>query len=280
MPLRTIATFAIAVVLGLIAVVLINMYMGSSRKSQVAQTQAGVGAPVVVAAAAIGRGATLQPTQLKVVNYPAGSVPSGSFQTVAQVAPTAKDQQRVAMRDVAVDEPILSTTVSAPGGKLSMSTELDPGMQAITLRSNDITGVAGFVLPGDRVDIMLSRGIGKGESQSSVTQVVAQNMKVMAVDQVDDEQQSKPIVSRSITLEVTPEQAQQMVQAQTMGMLSLALRHVQDTAPDTRLATTAAAFGFSSPVTVNGKPVRRRPRGPEVRVTRATETTVYQLGAR
>lgn len=278
MPLRTIATFAIAIVLGLIAVVLINAYMGSTRKAQVAQVQAGVGAPVVVASAPITRGAVIQPTQLKVVNYPAGSVPAGSFTAINQLT-GGKDQQRIATRDLGVDEPVLKTRVTDPGAKLTMASELDPGMQAVTFRTGDVQGVAGFVFPNDRVDILLSRTVANG--RLPLTQVIAQNVRIMGIDQSDDQEQSKPAVVKAITVEVTPEQAQQITLAATMGTVSLSLRHVQDTAPITKVATTAVSFGFFSAPS-EGKPmtgghVRRGPRGPEVRVTRGTETTAYQL---
>jgi pilus assembly protein CpaB len=273
MPLRTIATFAIAIVLGLIAVVLINVYMGSTKKAQVAQVQAGVGSPVVVAQAPISRGGVIQPTQLKVVNYPAGSVPAGAFTTIAQLT-GGKDQQRIALRDLGPDEPVLASRVTAPGGKLNLATELSPGMQAVTFHSSDIQGVAGFVLPNDRVDIMLSRTVGE---KLPITQVIMENIRVLGVDQSDDQEQSKPVVAHAMTVEVTPEQAQQITLAQTMGTVSLALRHVDDTAPITRLATTAVAFGYFAPPRPPQEHGGVVAHGPTVRVTRGTDTTAYQL---
>jgi pilus assembly protein CpaB len=278
MPLRTIATFAIAIVLGLVAVVLINVYMGGTRKAQVAQAQAGVGSPVVVAQAPISRGGIIQPAQLKVVNYPAGSVPAGAFTTISQLT-GGKDQQRIALRDLGPDEPVLATRVTLPGGKLNLATELSPGMQAVTFHSSDVAGVGGFVLPNDRVDVMLSRSVGGGDHAMPLTQVIAENIRVLGVDQSDDQEQSKPVVAKAITIEVTPEQAQQITLAQSMGSVSLALRHVDDTAPVTRLATTAVSFGFFQaprPPAADGH-ARAVRKGPEIRVTRGTDTTAYQL---
>jgi len=110
-----------------------------------------------------------------------------------------------------------------------------------------------------------------------LTQVIAENIRVLGVDQSDDQEQNKPVVAKAITIEVTPEQAQQITLAQTMGAVTLALRHVDDTAPITRLATTAVSFGYfqpPKPPAPRGTVVRR---GPEVRVTRGTDTTAYQL---
>ncbi|HEY2177302.1 MAG TPA: Flp pilus assembly protein CpaB [Caulobacteraceae bacterium] len=279
MPLRTIATFAIAVVLGIIAVVLINVYMGSSRKAQPTQVAAGTGSAVVVAAAPITRGAVIQPAQLKIVNYPAAAVPTGAFTSVAQLT-GGKDVQRVALRDLGPDEPVLATRVSAPGGKLNMASELDPGTQAISIRTSDVAGVGGFVLPNDRVDILMSRQVGH---DTPITQVVAENVRVLGVDQVDDQEANKPIVVKTATIEVTPQQAQSITLAQTMGALSMALRHVTDTEPVGRLVTTAATFGFyggGAPRPVHAVIRHVGPALPTVRVTRSTDTSVYQLSAR
>jgi pilus assembly protein CpaB len=279
MPLRTIATFAIAIVLGLLAVVLINSYIGSAKKAQPTQgaTPAGVGVlPVVVAATPIQRGVVIQPQSLKVVQYPAGSVPTNAFTAVSQLTSADKTQQRVALRDLAVDEAVLPTRVSQPGGKLRLATELDPGMQAVTLRTSDIQGVAGFVFPDDRVDLLLSRAVGSGDKSVGVTQVIAENVRVIGIDQSDDQEQTKPNVVKAITFEVTPEQAQSLTLAQTLGSVSLSLRHVQDAAPVNRLVTTAASFGFFSAPT----PHKVRPTGPTVRVTRGADTSVVELSSR
>ncbi len=275
MPLRTIATFAIAIVLGLIAVVLIQVYIGSSHKAQVAQVQAGVGSPVVVASAPITRGVVITPQLLKVVNYPTGSVPQGAFTSPAQLT-GGKDVQRIALRDLNPDEPVLASRVTSPGAKLSMATEIDPGMQAVTLSSDAIRGVAGFVFPNDRVDLLMSRTVGKSENGMGITQVIAENVRILGIDQSDDQEQNKPTVTKAITIEVTPEQAQATTLAQSIGSVSLSLRHVQDTAPVGRLVTTAASFGFFAPPS-EPKKTAEGPRGPTVRVTRGAETSVVQL---
>ena len=276
MPLRTIATFAIAIVLGLIAVVLINVYTGSSRKA-VAPVATGSGAPVVVAAVPIARGTVVQPALLKVVNFPAGAAPANGFTTVTAFN-GGKDTQRIAIANIGANAPVLQSGLTPPGAKLDMATEIDPGMQAVTLRTNDVAGVGGFILPEDRVDILLSRSVGQN-SKLGVTQVVAQNVRVLGVDQQDDAGSNKPVVVKAITIEVTPEQAQSITLAQNVGTVSLALRHIQDTAPVTRIATTAAAFGFTAPRAPGGRRAARS-HLPTVRVTRATDTTEYQLSAR
>jgi len=218
----------------------------------------------------------IAPQLLKVVNYPAGSVPANAFSAVNQLTSADKTQQRIALRDLSPDEPVLQNRVTKPGENLNLATELDPGMQAVTLRTSDIQGVAGFVFPNDRVDLLLTRTVGSGDHQVAVTQVFAENVRVIAIDQSDDQEQTKPSVSKSITFEITPEQAQSLTLAQTIGTVSLSLRHVQDAAPVNRLVTTQASFGFFAAPTVH----KAKPMGPTVRVTRGAETSVVELSSR
>ena len=122
-------------------------------------------------------------------------------------------------------EPILAARVTAPGQRAKLSTILGDGMKAVTIRVNDVLGVAGFVLPGDRVDILLMTGGG----QNAYVDVLLQGVKVLAIDQVSNEQADRPIVSRSVTLEVNTEQSQKLVLAANVGTLALTLRNVSST---------------------------------------------------
>jgi pilus assembly protein CpaB len=275
MSLRAIATLVIAVVLGLAAVLILNTVVTHAPKP-VASNAAPTAppAPVVVAAKPIARGVMLTADLLKVEGFPAGSAPQGAFGTVAQVTgPGTKDTQRLAIRDLSPGEPVLATRVTKPGEKINLSDIIEPGMQAVALRTNDIQGVAGFILPGDHVDVFLAR--------NGFVQVVVENLKVVGIDQNDNDETSGSAVGKAITVEVTPQQAQTITLAQTLGTVSFSLRHVQDSARLTRLATSAAALDLRRP-----PPVRPRPAVPPgenygvVRVTRATDTTVYQLSAR
>lgn len=268
MSLRAIATLVIAVVLGLAAVLIINSLVNRGPKAPVTATVAAPATTVVVAAKPIARGVTLTPDLLKLVDFPKDTVPENAFTTIAQLT-GPKDVQRIATRDLGPGEPVLSTRVTPPGGKLNLSDALTQGMQAVTLRTNDVQGVAGFVLPGDHVDLLLTRG--------PIVQVILENIKVVAIDQNNNEETNVPAVVKAITLEVTPSQAQTVTLAQTLGTVSLSLRHVQDSGRVRRIATSATALDL--------KPPRRRTeKSPYdygvVRVTRATDTTVYQLSSR
>jgi pilus assembly protein CpaB len=241
MSIRTLATLGVAVLLGLIAVVLVRSYLGNARTTVVQSDNAGKTVPIVVAAAPLARGAVLQPDVLKLVNYPQDAAPVEAFHTVADVI-GSDNNQRVALRAMVVNEPILSGNVSGAGGRLGMSGVVAPGMRAVSLRTNDVAGVGGFVLPGDRVDILLTRTTGT-EQSSSVTQILAENVRVLAIDQSDNVEADKPVVAKVVTVEVTPDQAQTVSLAQTVGQVTLTLRHVADDAPLTRKTTTVSDLG-------------------------------------
>src|SRR5689334_18986411 len=160
--MRAIATLAAAIFLGLIAVVLTRSYLSNAvRTNPAVATSTGLAIPVVVAAANVPRGGVLQAAMLKVVPYPMDGAPAGAFHAIADVTGGA-GQQRLALRSMVANEPILPGNISGPGGKLNLSGSVAAGMRAVSLRSNDVAGVGGFVLPGDRVDILLTRAGGSG----------------------------------------------------------------------------------------------------------------------
>ena len=244
MSIRTIATFAVAIFLGLIAVFLTRSII-ANRQTEAVPAAAGAGmVPVVVAAEPLGRGEPVEAGKLRVVNFPVDAVPADAFQSIPQLLGGGT---RLAMGTIAKNEPILAAMVTSPGGKLAMSTELTPGMRAVSIKSGDVAGVAGFVLPGDRVDVLLTRTMGGqgNDNANSLTQVIAEDVRVLAVDQTDDEGANKPVVAKTVTVEVTPDQAQKISLGDSVGTISLALRHVADSALITRDATTVRDLGFA-----------------------------------
>jgi pilus assembly protein CpaB len=270
MPIRTVATLAVAVFLGLIAVFLVRNYLASASAKQ---PEVALTVPVVVASSPIERGKTVEAAGLKTVNYPADAVPAGAFRSVSDLTGASADK-RVAIRTISANEPILADKISGPGGRMILSTTLTPGMRAVSLRSNDVAGVAGFILPGDRVDILLTRPVGEGQ----VTQVVADNVRVLGVDQTADDSADKPQVARAVTVEVKPDQAQAISLAQAVGQVSLSLRQVSDDTPLSKRATTVADLGSFGPrPVVTRAVVRARPAGQEVHVFRGVEASGYRI---
>jgi pilus assembly protein CpaB len=276
MSIRTIATIAVSILFGLIAVFLLQNYIRGQRVADQSQAVLAGTAPVVVAAQPIARGVALGPQLLKVVRYPQNSVPPGALSDLAQVS---QGGTRLALRPIAANEPILADRVTTPGSKLSLSAMMTPGMRAVTFRSDDVAGVAGFVLPGDRVDVLLTRTI----HEATVTQVLGQNVKILAVDQLADEAANQPVVARALTIEVTPQFAQTIRLAQSVGSVSLALRQIGDEAPVLKTVATLRDLGIVEPAPkatpvsyASGSRRRVTPEEP-IRVTRGTTTTLYTV---
>jgi pilus assembly protein CpaB len=185
--------------------------------------------PVVVVKTRLAFGTAIEKEYLRVAAWPTANVPRGSFQKIEDVV--RGDEKRVALQPVELDEPLLESKVSGFGGRASLSTVIDPTMRASTIRVNDVNGVAGFVLPGDRVDVLLTRDPESNSARATrggelVTDILLQNVKVLAIDQVADVKKDTPSVAKAVTLEVDPTQAQKLVLAQQVGTLSLALRNI------------------------------------------------------
>jgi len=286
MPIRTVATLAVAVLFGIVAVILVQTWLGRQRQADVSSAALAGTVPVLVAAQPIERGAILQPAALKIVRFPQGAAPVGALSTLAEASAGG---QRLALRPIVANEPILQSKITMPGGKVNLSASMTPGMRAVTFRANDVAGVAGFVLPGDRVDVLVTRDVGAGGASGGgstyVTQVLADNLKVLGVDQSDDDTSTKPVVVKAITLEVTPEQAQVISLAQAVGTVSLSLRQVGDQAAvDKRITTVFDLGGYRARVaTAAPSAPRARPSraagtpGLKINVTRGVTTTDYAV---
>lgn len=290
---RSLVALLAAVLMGLFVVVLVRGYVNSTRSTQAQQAANTAAVPVVVAAGPIPRGTQLTPAMLKVVHFPADAAPDGSFgSTQALLADT---EPRRALRPLSPNEPILSNRVSSSTTRLNLSAALGDGMRAVSVRVNDVAGVGGFVLPGDRVDVLLTRAA-EGD-KPAITQVLAENVMVLGVDQSDDDEADKPVVARAVTLEVSPDQAQTISLGGVVGTVSLALRKIEDGALQSPAMITTADLGLPgrravfTPVAATyasaprARPARSpspsAPRGPapvEIKVTRGTETSAYSVG--
>jgi pilus assembly protein CpaB len=273
MNIRTLATVAVAVMLGLVATLLVRSYVhrapGAGQAAASVPTQT-----VVVAARAIERGEPLAADAVKIVSYPANVTPAGAYTTLA--AMTGAQGVRRALQPLAVNQPILQSEVSGPRANGGISVVLAPGLRAISVRTNDVTGVGGFVLPGDRVDVLVARPTGGEAALNTLAQTIAQNVRVMGVDQMS--QTDKPVVTKAVTLEVSPDQAQSITLAQTVGTISLSLRNETDDARPAATATTVSDLGGAP----RHAPIARRtaaepaPQG-LVRVTRGVESRDYAV---
>ncbi len=174
---------------------------------------------VVVAAGPLRFGTELNASHLKEVTWPADAIPPGSIATVAEFLKAA--ERRVVLNPIDANEPILAAKVTGPGQRATLSALIAPGMTAVSIPLSETQGIAGLVMPGDRVNVMLTRTLEKDESYIDT---LLQNVRVVAVDQGMDQRNEKPAAIRSATLEVMPQDAKRLALAGTVGSLSLALK--------------------------------------------------------
>lgn len=130
------------------------------------------------------------------------------------------------LRVIEQGEPISRNKITGFGQEAGMAARLGEGFRAFTIRVDVASGVSGFLTPSDRVDVFWS-GRFRGEA---VTRLIMENMQLIAVDQISDQDRSRPVVARTITVRATPQQAAVLAQAQTSGQLSLSLRGIGDVA--------------------------------------------------
>lgn len=229
MRFTTIISLGVSIVLAIAAVFGVRSYLAGQRDLLNLQTSVPTPAQkntIVVAAQPLRFGRLVEPTSLKVIDWPAGTVPEGAFKTIDEViGDTGK--QRYVMAAVEKDEPLLSSKITGPGQRATLSATLGPDMKAVSIRVNDVLGVAGFVLPGDRVDVMLTRERKDDNNENtSYIDVLLQGVRVLAVDQSADDRTDKPNVVKTITFEVSTTEAQKLALAANVGTLSLALRNI------------------------------------------------------
>jgi len=181
-------------------------------------------ATVVVAAAQIPFGTVFNEDNIAEIPWTGGQLPDGSF---ARKIDLLKDGRRVALAPMEKSEIILRPKVTAPGQRASLSVLLEEGQRAVTVRVDDVRGVAGFILPGDRVDVVLLRSETRQGDTENSADILLEYVKVLAIDQLLNERPDQPTVAtvaKAVTLQVNPAQAQKLLLAGNIGKLSLVLR--------------------------------------------------------
>ena len=237
---------AAAGVIGIIAVIVANSWFSGMETQQEAVSGSEQGSTqIVVATQPLAFGSALSEQNLRLANWPAGSVPQGAFTSIEQ----ALQDGRVALRPIVPGEPVLAHKVSGADGRATLAALLPPGMRAVSVPVDAIRGVAGFVLPGTAVDVILTRqmgGAGAGNDDLR-SDVILENVQVLAVDQVSDDSSGEPRVSQTATLAVSLADAQRLALAEGLGTVSLALRNTREIAlapaveGQTAFATTVTA---------------------------------------
>jgi pilus assembly protein CpaB len=233
-----------AVVFGLLAVFIAQVWLNNQASLQARNapkpTQI-ASQTVVVAKQPLRFGTELNASMLHEVPWPSDSLPAGAF---AKISDVMSGGRRVVLAAIEANEPVLALKITGAGQRATLSALVKPGMKAVTIRVNDVEGVGGFVLPGDHVDVVLTRQLEKG---SATTQVVLQNTRVLAVDQTADDRAAKATVAKSVTLEVDTVEAQKLWLASSVGSLSLLLRKAGETAETKTRKVTLNDLGTNEP---------------------------------
>ena len=230
MRASTLVMIGFAVLFGLLAVFIAQTWLNSQAEARLrsleAQNQKTPVATktIVVAAKPLRYGMELGADALRELPWSLEALPRGAFSKISDLLSGGK---RVVLAPVEINEPVLSLKVTGPGQRATLSSLVAEGMKAVTIRVNDVEGVGGFVLPGDRVDVVLTRQTDKDKAS---TEIVLQNTRVLAVDQSADTSSDKPTVAKAVTLEVSTDQAQRVWLASSVGNLSLLLRKAGETA--------------------------------------------------
>lgn len=249
---RTLIVVAVALVAALAASY--GVYLAISRipvrEVEVATRQA------VVAAKNLRMGEVLTKDSVKLVNWPAATPLAGGFDTIEAVL------DRGLIANVAENEPLMESKVAPREAGGGLPPSIPPGMRAMSVRVNEVIGVAGFVIPGTRVDVMVIMR----QQEQGMARVVVSNVQVLTAgtryDQENANGESKPIPSTVVTLLVTPEDAERIALAANDGSLMLSLRNPLDVAPtESKGVRTASLFGDAPRPAASGRPgpARRAP---------------------
>jgi pilus assembly protein CpaB len=214
--IKAFALLLVAIVLGLAAAVYANNWIGQRAKVSANK--------VVVAAVDIPAGGRIEPEMLATVDWPSSALPAGS------VSDPALLKTRVVKLDVVRGEAIIEGKLAPTGTKGGLSAVITEGKRAMTVRVNDVVGVAGFALPGNYVDILVHaqrEGEGKGEAKP-ISKTVLEHVLVLAVAQEASRDDTKPKVVNAVTLELSLADSEKLDLARSIGTLSLALRNQSD----------------------------------------------------
>ena len=197
---------------------------------------------VIVAATDLQLGQELKPEDVRIVEWPSGSVPDTSFNSADEV------MGRGVIAPMVQNEPILSTKLASKEMGVGLPPIIPSGMRALSVRVNDVVGVAGYVLPGTRVDVIAT--VNPTQQQTDVTsKVILTNVLVLAsgtkIEQ--DTEKGKPMAVSVVTLLVDPSESERLTLASTEGKIQLALRNPTDkTAPLTAGVRPAALLGYAA----------------------------------
>jgi pilus assembly protein CpaB len=232
-------------------------YQMTARGARESKPDPGEMTDLVTASRPLPIGSTIKPDDLKLRKVPPAQFPAGAFHKVEEVI------DRAVMSNILQDEPVLEGRLAARGSGMGLAPIIPVGMRAVTVRVNDVVSVAGFVLPGMRVDVLVT-GRPPG-SDDSMTTTVLQNILVLSAGTtIQPDTRGQAIQAPNVTLLVTPEQAQEITLASAEGRIQLILRNSSDQKIEATAASgTSELYGHKAPARQLAQAVSRpapRPR--------------------
>jgi pilus assembly protein CpaB len=216
---------------------------------------------VVVAAMDIPFGTRIEARHLRSLDLPPGAEPPHSFREIKQV------EGKVTTASLLAGEIVMAGRVVDSASGSALSAIVDQNMRAITVRVDDVVGVAGFLLPGNRVDVVAARKLGQNRAE---TETILHNLRVLAVDQTASTDKNEPVVVRAVTLEMTPEQAEILVRGRVEGTIQLTLRNpLDESMPVVAKAPEPRPEPMPKPVVRVQRVAAEK--GPEIQLIRGTQ---------
>lgn len=265
MQKRAIVLLVLALIMGGIAVILVNTMLqreAVQRDVKPMNTQ-----PVVVASVDLKTGTRLDALSIKTVDLPIDSLPDGVYSDSAVLL---GDVAPIVLKEIRKNEVILPYKLSPQGARAGLPPRIPEDQRATTISVNEITGVAGFVLPGDYIDVIYTTSQNRSDKQP-VTHTLLQNLLVLGVDQFSSEDEDKPHVVNAVTLLVNPNEAKMLVLAQQTGSLNLMLRNEFDASMVQDRQISLKDLLSEQPVVSTKATVYKRVRRPVVEVIRGLD---------
>uniref|UniRef100_UPI0040470E05 Flp pilus assembly protein CpaB n=1 Tax=Yoonia sp. TaxID=2212373 RepID=UPI0040470E05 len=203
-------------------------------------------------------GEPLTKDDVALIDYAIKYIPEGAFATFEELFPEGEGTPRVVLRQMEKDEPVLAIKVTEPGQDAGITSRLDRGMRAFTIKVDVASGVSGFLRPTDTVDVYWSGSV-RGEGNQSFTQLIKSNVEIIAIDQSANGERNEASIARTVTVQVSPQDVAVLAQAQSTGALSLSLvGDNDDTVTGEILVDQRSLLGLAAPVAVQVEEVAQR----------------------
>ena len=261
-PKAVIIVGAVAVVIAAAAAYFLYTFLKSQEQKV---REAVASEKIVVAAAEIPMGNTIDIKQLKTADWPKANMPQGAFPSTDQVA------GRIAIQSFAPGDPITESKLVPKEGPVGvLSYKIPEGHRAMTVGVDQVAGVAGFINPGNMVDVVLTAA--PPGAKLTISKIVLQNVPVLAIGQIVEQKEGKPVVVPTVTMDVSPEDAERLAIASTQGRLQLVLRRFGD-------KETAKTVGATITKVFSGASVEAKAEGKPVRVARKAKVEAKKEGA-